>query len=218
VPVGLVAAGVLFTVVGVGLLTVVVVIGLVVLAEVPFLAAVLATVERRRLGLVTAAPRDPTLPTLRERLRAGRSLPVSWAEVGYAALLAGVLWVVDAVALNLAFAVPLAFLAAPLVAPDDDVVFGTWTLDPVEQLPLLVAVSLGWLLAGLYAVTVLACAQAALTRLILDPRPSRLAAAVADLRRSRTDLVDAFETERRRIERDLVGRHPDAVTTARSPC
>ena len=50
---------------------------------------------------------------------------------------------------------------------------------------------------------VLACGQAALTRLLLDPPEHRLAAAVAELRRSRTGLVDAFETERRRIERDL---------------
>ena len=46
-------------------------------------------------------------------------------------------------------------------------------------------------------------AQAALARLLLDPREAQLAAEVADLRRSRVDLVDAFETERRRIERDL---------------
>ena len=39
--------------------------------------------------------------------------------------------------------------------------------------------------------------------MLLDPREDQLAAAVADLRRSRVELVDAFETERRRIERDL---------------
>jgi signal transduction histidine kinase len=54
-----------------------------------------------------------------------------------------------------------------------------------------------------YAVTLAAVAQAALARLLLDPREAELAATVAELRRSRVDLVDAFETERRRIERDL---------------
>ena len=54
-----------------------------------------------------------------------------------------------------------------------------------------------------YVVTLAAVAQAALARLLLDPREAQLAAEVADLRRSRVDLVDAFETERRRIERDL---------------
>ena len=59
------------------------------------------------------------------------------------------------------------------------------------------------LLAAAYAVTALAAGQAGLARLLLDPREAELAAAVADLRRSRVELVDAFETERRRIERDL---------------
>ena len=36
-----------------------------------------------------------------------------------------------------------------------------------------------------------------------DPPHARLTEAVTALRRSRVDLVDAFETERRRIERDL---------------
>ena len=44
--------------------------------------------------------------------------------------------------------------------------------------------------------------QAALARLLLDPRGGPLRPS-SDLRRSRVDLVDAFETERRRIERDL---------------
>ncbi len=63
----------------------------------------------------------------------------------------------------------------------------------------------GWALAvvAAYVVTLAAVAQAALARLLLDPREAELAATVADLRRSRVDLVDAFETERRRIERDL---------------
>ncbi len=203
VPVGIAAALALFVVVGVGLLTVVIAVGVVILAEVPFLAAVVAAVERRRLGLVLPQGRGTAAPTLRERLRAGRRLPVSWAEVGYAVLLAGVLWVVDGVVVNLAVVVPLTLLLTPLVAPDDDVALFLWTVDPWAQAPLVVGLALLWLVAGLYLVTLLAVGQAALTRLLLDPQPARLAAAVADLRRSRVDLVDAFETERRRIERDL---------------
>ena len=67
------------------------------------------------------------------------------------------------------------------------------------------AVLVGLLVAvvSAYLDTALARAQAGLTRLLLEPTEARLAAAVEQLRRSRTGLVDAFEAERRRIERDL---------------
>ena len=58
-------------------------------------------------------------------------------------------------------------------------------------------------MAAAYLVTLLASARPAWPGMLLDPREAQLAAAVADLRRSRVELVDAFETERRRIERDL---------------
>ena len=49
----------------------------------------------------------------------------------------------------------------------------------------------------------LAAAQAELARSLLGPREDELREQVATLRRSRLDLVDAFETERKRIERRL---------------
>ena len=50
---------------------------------------------------------------------------------------------------------------------------------------------------------VLAAAEAYLAKALLGPREEELRRNVAELRRSRLDLVDAFETERARIERHL---------------
>jgi signal transduction histidine kinase len=201
VPIGLVTLVVLFFTVFVGALTLVVVVGAVVLASVPLLAGLVGVVERRRLGLVQARP--PAGMSFRERLRAGRRLPVSWPEVGYAVLLAGVLWFVDLLVVLFCIGVPATLLLAPvLVRLERMQVFG-WDIDTTGEAWFAVAVGLVALVAAAYVVTSAAVAQAALARLLLDPREAELAAAVADLRRSRVDLVDAFETERRRIERDL---------------
>jgi signal transduction histidine kinase len=79
----------------------------------------------------------------------------------------------------------------------------TWRIDTGPEAWAAVAAGVPALVLAAYALTALAAGQAALARLLLDPREAELAAAVADLRRSRVRLVDAFETERRRIERDL---------------
>ena len=203
VVVGLLTLTALVVVLGIGLLTVVVVVGVLVLAGVPRVAAVIAALERRRLGLVQPSAVAPPEGTLRERLRAGRGLPVAWSEVGYAVLLATVLWVVDAVVLTFVVTVPAVLLLAPVLVRRERLEVMAWQIDSTGEA--LVGSAFGVLaLAGAaYAVTALAAAQAALARVLLDPQQARLAAAVADLRRSRVDLVDAFETERRRIERDL---------------
>ncbi len=56
---------------------------------------------------------------------------------------------------------------------------------------------------GAYLLGVAAGARAGLTRLLIAPREAGLGARVVELARSRVRLVDAFEAERRRIERDL---------------
>ena len=202
IPVGLAALVVLGVVLTVGVLTMVVVAGLLVLAGIPVLAGFLASVERRRLGLVL--PRaDRPAPTLREQLRAARRLPVAWSEVGYAALLSTVLWVVDAIAVLL-LSVPVVLMLAPWLVRIDTMEVTGWRIDSTGEawFAALVPGVLTLVLAA-YVVTWVACGKAALARQLLDPPEARLAEAVADLRRSRSGLVNAFETERRRIERDL---------------
>jgi signal transduction histidine kinase len=203
VPVGVATVVALFVVVGVGLLTLVVVVGLLVLTAVPTIATGVAALERRRVGFVLpGAARQPE-GSLRERLRASRDLPVSWPEVGYAVLLSLVLWVVDAVVLSTTVTVSGSLLLAPLLVRADAIDVGIWRIDTTGEANLAVPLGAVALVLTAYVVTALAVAQAALTQVLLDPQQGRLAEAVQDLRRSRVDLVDAFETERRRIERDL---------------
>jgi signal transduction histidine kinase len=186
----------------VGVATLVVVVGAVVLAGLPVIAGAIGVVERRRLGLVRQQP--PSDLGFRERLRAGRRLPVSWPETGYAVLLAVILWWVDFVVLLFAVTTPVVLLISPLLydAAGPMEVAG-WRIDTLGESILGVAVGVPALAAAAYLVTLVAAGQAGLARMLLDPREEELAAAVADLRRSRVELVDAFETERRRIERDL---------------
>ncbi|MFI2708247.1 sensor histidine kinase, partial [Nocardioides sp. CER28] len=78
-----------------------------------------------------------------------------------------------------------------------------WTIDSAAEAWLAVPIGLVLLVVVLYLLTWLACGQAALARLLLDPPEQRLQEAVVELRRTRSGLVDAFEAERHRIERDL---------------
>jgi signal transduction histidine kinase len=204
VPVGLVCLVTLLAVLGVGVLTLPIVAGLLLLTRVPVVASVVAAGERRRIRLVL--PRSAASPgaTLRERFRAGRHVAVAWSEIGYAVLLSTILWLVDAVALVFAVAVPVTLLLAPVLVRQGHVDLLGWRIDGTGE-AVFAAAGPGVLAVAVsaYVLTGLACGQAALARLLLDPPEARLAAAVAELRRSRTGLVDAFEAERRRIERDL---------------
>jgi signal transduction histidine kinase len=201
VPIALVTLVVLSCTLFIGAATLVLVVGVVVLASVPLLTGLLGVVERRRLALVQGGA--PTGLTLRERLAAGRRLPTSWPEVGYAVLFAVLLWVVDLGVLLFAVTVPVVLLLAPWLTEVDRMQLFGWRVDPGPEAWLAVAIGVVMLAVAAYVVSVAAIAQAGLARLLLDPREAQLAAAVADLRRSRVELVDAFETERRRIERDL---------------
>ncbi|HEY0949998.1 sensor histidine kinase [Nocardioides sp.] len=201
VPLGLVALTVLFCTLLVGALTLVLVVGVLVLASVPLLTGLLGAVERRRIALVEG--RAASGMSLRERLAAGRRLPVSWAEVGYAFLFAALLWVVDLLVLLFCLTVPVTLLLAPWLTEVDRMQILGWRVDPGIEAWLAVLIGVVALAVSAYVVGVVAVAQAGLARLLLDPREAELAAAVSDLRRSRVELVDAFEIERRRIERDL---------------
>jgi signal transduction histidine kinase len=178
-----------------------VVIGIPVLVVALCLTRLFGGLERRRLGLVQDRP--PSGLNRRERRRARRRLPVSWPEVGYAFLLAVVLWPLDFLLVAFAVSLPVLMLIAPWLTTVDSLNMFGWHIDPGAEAWLAAALGVVALVPTAYVVTFAAAAQAALARMLLDPREAELAATVADLRRSRVDLVDAFETERRRIERDL---------------
>jgi signal transduction histidine kinase len=133
----------------------------------------IAALERRRLRLI-----DPDgLPAA----RASFAGAPAWREVGHALLWATLLPMVNGTVLVIA---GLTIQSYVLALPS-----ALW--------PLVVAAAA----AGFaYLFTVLAVAQAALTRsLLTSPEEAR----AAELTRSRARLVDAFQAERRRIERDL---------------
>ncbi|NUW37058.1 sensor histidine kinase [Nonomuraea sp. SMC257] len=100
-----------------------------------------------------------------------------------------VLWWIDLVMAAFGAAGPVLLILSPVVQPE------------VEPVAAVAASAAGMLLVPVaaYTLTAWAGARGAMTRAILAPQ----AAELAEVLRSRARLVDAFETERRRIERDL---------------
>ncbi|MEW2300168.1 sensor histidine kinase [Streptomyces sp. NPDC006655] len=172
-----------------------------------------AWLERHRLRLVDRERvYDPHVPPAAAGLRAWLATRLgeraTWRELGHALLFAGLLWPVDALAVTLALLCPLALLATPLLLATagggrETKVLKVWTVTgwPAAFGAAVAGVCL--LALGGYALGVVAGARAGLTRLLVAPREPESGARVAELVRSRARLVDAFEAERRRIERDL---------------
>ncbi|MFD0268024.1 sensor histidine kinase [Streptomyces sp. NPDC127106] len=196
----LIVAGVLLSWLGIGLLL----LTAAVLTAVP-----VGALERQRLRLVEPGRvTDPHAPAagagpmsrLRNRLRER----ATWREFGYAALLAVVFGPAGfGVTALLAFSVML--IASPVIvwalAPETVMLIpGHAVSGPLEALGGTAAGLLGMLLAA-YAAGLVAGTQVRLARALLGPREEDVR--VVELTRSRVRLVDAFEAERRRIERDL---------------
>jgi signal transduction histidine kinase len=162
-------------------------------------------VERRRLRVLGRAPDSPHAavpPGLGAWLRRRLGESATWRELGYTLCLAWVLVVADLVGM-FALVVCGVLVTAPVFVaaggrspfPAVDTMPKAWTLGLGVGLPAVVVV--------LYALCVLAAAQAAFARWLIAPTETELNRQVEELDRSRTRLVDAFEAERRRIERDL---------------
>lgn len=172
-----------------------------------------AEVERRRLRLIDRDPAPgrhqvPAAPGpwawLTTRLRE----QTTWRELGYALLFAVLLWPVEALVITVALILPLSMVATPLLMATvgdgrEAKVLKQWT---VTTWPTAFGVAvLGLLLMalGAYVLGAAAGARAELARLLIVSREGELGAKVVELARSRVRLVEAFEAERRRIERDL---------------
>ncbi|MFI9324920.1 sensor histidine kinase [Kitasatospora aureofaciens] len=195
--------------VGVGLS--VVGIGLVVLTGVAVLGVPLAVLERRRLLLVESVPLpDPhgSLPGagatawLRTRLKER----ATWRELAYL-LIQAVLFTASGIGFVALLGISLILLATPLIvwaiSPDTVMLMpGRPISDPVAALPGSAAGLVGLVLSA-YAGGLLAGAQVRTAQFLLAIRDEDLGSRVVELTRSRARLVDAFEAERRRIERDL---------------
>jgi signal transduction histidine kinase len=169
-----------------------------------------ARVSRRSLRLLDDRPargreagghRTPDRPGLRSWLHTRYTEPATWRELGHAVLLA-VLWPFDLLVVVLAVTLPVALLATPLLFGLDGEQVNVLKAWPVTSWPAAVAVAaLAAPVAVLtaYGMTVFSGARAALARTLLTAPDHR----ITELTRSRIRLVDAFEAERARIERDL---------------
>ncbi|MFI6229257.1 sensor histidine kinase [Micromonospora echinospora] len=179
--------------------------GLVMLALAPVVSAPVATVERWRLGVVDQRP----LPNrwlvpgqLLRSLAARYTSAAAWREVAYTFWLGGVVpvayWMFTVLAL-----IDYMLIVSPWLFRDVDDVIVLWAKveTPREAVPYaigaLLLVPVLWYLFGL-----LVAGQAVVARWLLGGPPAD-PTALREVARSRARLVDAYETERRRIERDV---------------
>jgi len=179
----------------------------------PLIAIPIGALARRRLRMADTRPiylarPRATMPGPAAWLRARYLNPATWRQLGYACLLATVVPVLSLAAL---LALPLAalFIAGPFLVlaqqpHSSPVALGFGTVSTVGQtVPYLVA---GLVMLPLvpYLVTLVAGADAAVARALLtEGQDEQLRAELTEVSRSRARLADAFEAERRRIERDL---------------
>ncbi|WP_328980847.1 sensor histidine kinase [Streptomyces canus] len=190
-----------------------VLVGLPLLVMLALSGVVVARLERRRLRLVDADPvsdphRDPAATGLWAWLTTRLKEQATWREFGYTLLFAGLLWPVDALVITVALLCPASMAATPLLMATvgdgrEAKVLKQWTVTTWPAAFEVALLGLVLLALGLYALGIVAGARAGLTRLLIASRDGDLDARVVELSRSRARLVDAFEAERRRIERDL---------------
>ncbi|WP_433260055.1 sensor histidine kinase [Actinosynnema sp. CS-041913] len=210
VPVGLVCLVAIVVLAAPGVLLLPVVLGLGPLMALGQLGIPVAVVERARSRWVDPRPAPGPHPALPDvgwfrRAKARLREQATWQELAYAVLTATLLWVVDLVVVLAAVVVPGVMLLAPVVVP----------LLPPEAVPagsamaragliwLTVPFGLVALVPAAYLVTFVALGQARLARALLVPAPPAPAGDLVEVRRSRARMIDRYEAERRRIERDL---------------
>jgi signal transduction histidine kinase len=180
-----------------GVATLVLVVGLLPFLGIALSGIVVGRFERWRTRLVDRDPLpNPHRPPGRRRLwtwlRTRLREQATWREFGYTVVSLGALWWIDLMMLGLALGIPVSLIVTPAYG----------STEPWEAVAFVIA-GLVLLPFAAYPITVWAGARAALTRAILAPRDAELGEQVVELSRSRARLVDAFEGERRRIERDL---------------
>ena len=195
-------------------LVVLALVGLPVLGVTLRFAEWFATAERARFGFLLGV-RIPAWPAGSSSERAGYRWGVvprwrmfteraTWAEIGYGLLRLPVSAVAATISIA-AWAVGLVMLTLPLynsLLPSGGAKIGDFVLGGTPRLTASAVIGLLVLLAAPQVTRGMALADAALSRRLLGPRRD-LAARVTELEISRERVVDAAETERRRIERDL---------------
>lgn len=174
----------------------------------PLVAVPVARLERWRLRLVhprLTSGHRPVGKGVFRWIRVRYTEAATWREFAYLLLLVVVIDAFAWTVLYLFVAMGPFLVSTPVItALGETVAIFPWRFDdPVSTVPL-VAGGVLLLLPAPYAVALTANAHAALARVLLDDRGTEeLRSELVEVTRSRARLVDAFETERRRIERDL---------------
>ena len=198
----------------VGVIVLLVLLGAALIAAAgPLIAVPVTSLARRRLRIADTRPPgsegcQKTAPGgAGPWLRARYADPEAWRQTGYVCLLATVVPVLSVAAL-LAAPMAVAFIASPFLVlaqqPGSAPValgFGHFATVP-QALPYVIAGLVLLPLSG-YLVTLVAGADEATARALLAGPDEQMRAKLTEVTRSRARLADAFEAERRRIERDL---------------
>jgi signal transduction histidine kinase len=147
---------------------------------------VVARYERWRLRLMEVGPAVDQS----QRARGGGRRAL---EVGYGIVCVVALWLIDLAVVGISLLIPVGLTVALLRSSG---------AGRGVQAAMLAAAVLALPLAA-YPLTAWAGARSALARAILAPGEAELDERLVEVTRSRARLVDAFEVDRRRIERDL---------------
>jgi signal transduction histidine kinase len=183
-----------------------VLVGLPILVAAGLSGIAVGAVERTRLRLLGIdPPRSPHRRLrdvgLRQRVRIRASETATWRELAYTWLFATGLWVVNYVATTIPL-ISLLLVGAPLAyALGADIYLG-FELTSLPTVLIVTAVAVPGFVLGLYLVTAVAKLHAKVALTLLTG-PAAGTTDDMELIRSNGRLLDAFDAERRRIERDL---------------
>ena len=210
VPVGALAICVLVGLAALSAVLSPILIGILMLTAFPLIGATIGWIERWRAGLMlvdginTPHAQLPLGLSVKQRLTFRRREQASMRALGYGFVLGVLIWPLSALFAGISATILLTTLAAPIIADTDELGMGPWTLDSAgEGFIFLILFGPVFYAFSSYLLGVIAGAEASLAKTMLGPRQEELQRNLAELRRSRLDLVDAFETERARIERHL---------------
>lgn len=180
---------------------------LVVFPLLPFWAWTLSAIERRRVTIlgVERVPDPPEwlrVPPLRHIGARFVSL-LGWREIA-AALLHLLYAVLSCLLAVFTVTAIVTFVTAPIFPiTGREYVVGSWRIDHPAPALLFTFIGLLLVVLSLYGAFLLSYSQAVVTRLLIGSRVESLEQQVDILAESQVALVEAFETERQRIERDL---------------
>ncbi|GAA1565205.1 sensor histidine kinase [Kribbella hippodromi] len=210
IPAGALALCVLVGAAGLGAVLSPIFIGIMMMMAFPLIGAGIGWFERWRAGLLlvdgikSPHAKLPLGLSLRERYKFRRREQSSMRALGYSVVYSVFVWPFSALFGGLSATVLLITLATPLLSETGDVQMWSWKINSIAE-GLLFTVLFGppFFAISSYLLGAIAGAEVELAKAMLGPRQEELQRNLAEIRRSRLDLVDAFETERVRIERHL---------------